>query len=235
MNELTNQLAEAIKNNNLEEVKELLSQGANINGEDEDGKTPLGIALFGANIEMTEFLLFRAAEKAYPNQPNKDGVTPLSSVAYFLDYGLGVGGSSFAPARLQMIKEALISGGEKRGDINRLQIDELREKAATKWGECIKLLIKSILMKNLAETKPDFIQKNEEFSVYWDKQVEVEEEAKLKISNLAEKTLPDEFSPFKKDFLASSSSIQFFSVLNIEAIQNDISKQEQSNTHHHLN
>lgn len=104
--------------------------------------------------------------------------------------------------------------------------------AITDSKEITKLLINSILMRNLAEIKPNCIQNNEKLSVYWDKQVE---KIKLKINyllennilgckNSSEKTLNKIFSAEKASLLYLSFH-SFFKSLNPEIIKNKTEQQ----------
>ena len=70
-------LDDAINRGNLEEVKELLSQGADIEYQDPFGSTPLMNAAWIGSAELVEYLL---SEGANINHLNKDGESALSKV-----------------------------------------------------------------------------------------------------------------------------------------------------------
>ena len=68
----------AIKSNNVEEVKRLLTQGVDVNAQDEYGYNPLFYAVVNGNTEMVKLLIEAGADV---NTKNKFGTTPLFSVA----------------------------------------------------------------------------------------------------------------------------------------------------------
>ena len=76
----------AYHSNNMETVKMLLKAGANINGRDEVGTTPLLYAVWRANSKnegaekMPELITLLLSAGADPNAKNEDGITPLSVV-----------------------------------------------------------------------------------------------------------------------------------------------------------
>ncbi len=67
-------LATIVKNNEPEQMKWMLNQGANINATDSDGYSLLFFALEFQNTSMLEFLLSNGAN---PNCPNHESITPL--------------------------------------------------------------------------------------------------------------------------------------------------------------
>ena len=67
-------LATIVKNNDPEQMKWMLNQGANINATDNDGYSLLFFALEFQNTSMLEFLLSNGAN---PNCPNHESITPL--------------------------------------------------------------------------------------------------------------------------------------------------------------
>jgi len=67
-------LATIVKNNDPEQMKWMLNQGANINATDSDGYSLLFFALEFQNTSMLEFLLSNGAN---PNCPNHESITPL--------------------------------------------------------------------------------------------------------------------------------------------------------------
>jgi len=76
----------AYHSNNVETLKILLKAGANANGVDETGHSPLHYAVFRANSKnvgaekMLEFITVLLSAGADPNAKNQRGVTPLSVV-----------------------------------------------------------------------------------------------------------------------------------------------------------
>ena len=67
-------LATIVKNNDPEQMKWMLNQGAKINATDSDGYSLLFFALEFQNTSMLEFLLSNGAN---PNCPNHESITPL--------------------------------------------------------------------------------------------------------------------------------------------------------------
>lgn len=59
---LTGSLHQAIKDQDLEKVRKLLNAGANVNEEDDEGDTPLQIAIFIGNVEIVKLLLDHDAD-----------------------------------------------------------------------------------------------------------------------------------------------------------------------------
>ena len=73
-NSIVNQFFDAIRSGNLEEVKRLQADGANINSCDEQGNTPLHVAVEALHIDCLKFLI---QVKAELNRRNNLGLTPL--------------------------------------------------------------------------------------------------------------------------------------------------------------
>lgn len=69
-------LATAVKNNSTYMIDLLLENGADLNIENEQGKTPLEIGIEKDNADMVKFLLQKGAN---PNIKNKEGKTPIES------------------------------------------------------------------------------------------------------------------------------------------------------------
>lgn len=69
-------LATAVKNNSTYMIDLLLENGADLNIENEQGKTPLEIGVEKDNADMVKFLLQKGAN---PNIKNKEGKTPIES------------------------------------------------------------------------------------------------------------------------------------------------------------
>lgn len=74
---LTTSLSEAVKEENIELVRVLLTKNTNVNETDSNGNTPLHQATFNENYEIVKILLKAGAEV---NQKNKDGHTALHFV-----------------------------------------------------------------------------------------------------------------------------------------------------------
>ena len=71
---MDNTLRNAIENNDIKHVKELIDEGANVNQADTRGVTPLWVAAQEGQLDVAQLLLDRGAEV---NRPNIYGVTPL--------------------------------------------------------------------------------------------------------------------------------------------------------------
>lgn len=71
---LDNKLLEAVKQGNIENVKELLSQGADINISDEYGETPLHSAALYGHLDVVKYLVEQGADV---DVKNKFWETPL--------------------------------------------------------------------------------------------------------------------------------------------------------------
>ena len=71
-------LVAAIRNGNAQVIENLLDKGADINGRDSEGNTPLILASFYASPGCVEILIERGADV---NSANKVGVTPLIRAA----------------------------------------------------------------------------------------------------------------------------------------------------------
>ena len=66
--------ANAIYKGSIEEVKQHLAAGAEVNAKDKDGGTPLSYAAFHGQTEIVELLIAKGADV---NAKNRYGTTPL--------------------------------------------------------------------------------------------------------------------------------------------------------------
>jgi ankyrin repeat protein len=91
MNEIQKQLSAAIASETIEEVRSLLEKGADANGVDDLGWTPLMNAAEAENIEILKLLLEHGADI---NKKNEAGETPLHiAVDIAIDGAHQVGGA----------------------------------------------------------------------------------------------------------------------------------------------
>ena len=67
-------LHEAAKNGDIEDVRELLEAGADVNGLNSEGATPLHWAAFKGHVDVAKLLIKRGAKV---NAVTKKGSTPL--------------------------------------------------------------------------------------------------------------------------------------------------------------
>ena len=74
--QLNNQLLEASKRGDLDTVKQLIQEGADVNHTDYRGYTPL---IFGSQDEHLEIVKYLVEHGADVNQANNNGSTPLIS------------------------------------------------------------------------------------------------------------------------------------------------------------
>ena len=72
--EYKNPLSIAIQNDDLDELRNHIAAGANVNGKEEDNSTPLFVAVRGGNIDMVRLLLDYGAKV---NARDKEKMTPL--------------------------------------------------------------------------------------------------------------------------------------------------------------
>jgi len=70
---------EAAKFGSLEKVREFIEGGADVNAKDEDGYTPLSIAVSGGRTDVADFLIAKGADV---NAKDKEGYTPLYSAIW---------------------------------------------------------------------------------------------------------------------------------------------------------
>ena len=71
-------LHEAVATGDIERVKSLISEGADINGQDESGRTPLHLAILNHHPSVAQVLI---AKDAYLDVKDKNGCTPLALAA----------------------------------------------------------------------------------------------------------------------------------------------------------
>jgi len=74
------ELIDAAREGNKGKVELLLSRGTDVNAMDKNGMTPLHVAAFGFNNDITELLLAKGADV---NARNKDGMTPLHIAGFW--------------------------------------------------------------------------------------------------------------------------------------------------------
>ena len=73
-------LWDAAKNGDLAKLQEALSKGADVNGHDDKGITPLSWAAMAGQTEAAQLLIKKGAKI---NGKNRDGATPLHASAFF--------------------------------------------------------------------------------------------------------------------------------------------------------
>ncbi len=78
---IIDQLFDAVKNNQIEIVKELLDRGANVNATDENGNTPLHWAAKNVHTDIVELLI--DTYHVDVNIQNEWGNTPLHTAAFY--------------------------------------------------------------------------------------------------------------------------------------------------------
>ena len=100
-NDLDVELLDYVYEGNIEGIKEVLKQGANINCSDENGNTPLLFAVASKDLELVKLLV---ENKADLDLSNNLGETPLMVAQdneykeieeYLLGKGAGYNGDSF--------------------------------------------------------------------------------------------------------------------------------------------
>ncbi|XP_044516290.1 myotrophin-like [Gracilinanus agilis] len=69
----------ALKNGDLDEVKDYVAKGGDVNGTLEGGRKPLHYAADCGQLEILEFLLLKGADS---NAPDKHRIAPLLSAGY---------------------------------------------------------------------------------------------------------------------------------------------------------
>nr|XP_028602519.1 myotrophin-like [Podarcis muralis] len=69
----------ALKNGDLDEVKDYVAKGEDVNRTLEGGRKPLHYAADCGQLEILEFLLLKGADM---NAPDKHNITPLLSAVY---------------------------------------------------------------------------------------------------------------------------------------------------------
>lgn len=80
------QLIQSVKSGDVENVRHLLKEGANVNSRDEDGLTVLMLAAFAGNLDMVNALIEAGANV---NLCNEQGWTALSKSVYNADLKKG--------------------------------------------------------------------------------------------------------------------------------------------------
>lgn len=117
----------AVKKGDIERIKELISQGADVNAKDNRGMTPLHQAAFYGQREVAKVLIVRGANV---NETDTAGQTPLHIAANF--------GAKFIP-ELLLANGASISARDKAGNTPL--------HAATYFWNCQKDLLELLIAK----------------------------------------------------------------------------------------
>lgn len=77
--ELNDKLLIAVEKGSVEEVEKLIQEGAEVNSQDNDGKTPLHKAAWRGNSTVVENLIEKGADV---NSKDKNDKTPLYEAAW---------------------------------------------------------------------------------------------------------------------------------------------------------
>lgn len=177
-------LHQACKKGHFEIAKLLIENKANINATDSHGQTPLHLVCKKRHSDIAKLLI---KNKANLNIADKFQILPLL-IAF--DHGQ------------TEITDLLQKKGAKLfpSDDNEGIWSDLARKCNT---ESVKLIIDTVLLKNLEEKKPDIIQHHEELSAYWN-------ECKTK--------LDFEILSLKKVTFGRVSLFNFYSLENINKL-----------------
>lgn len=149
MDELTKQLFDAVRSNNLKDVGQALKKGANINvkrGELEE--TPLHVAAAVGNEEMVEFLIAKGADV---NMEDKNGNIPLhvAILTYCKRISKCIGKGNFY--RMVAAEHRIIKLLMEKADVNARDNDgntPLHRAAERSDIDIVKFLIKKVANVN---------------------------------------------------------------------------------------
>ncbi|MEN9447624.1 MAG: hypothetical protein RJA25_914 [Bacteroidota bacterium] len=184
------ELYNAAQNRDLDLVKFLISEGANVNEANEFGDTPLSTACYCGHTEIAKLLIMHEADI---HAADDRGITVLhnacssgdiETIRLLLAKGAKVNAaSSFsgstplhcaclgAPPDFKRNIEAVKLLIEEGADVNAIDNRQHKPLAlANRNVELIKLIIPHMLLQMPKQEKPDCLQKNQELSLFWDDQ-----------------------------------------------------------------
>jgi ankyrin repeat protein len=135
-------LWDAIAENDLKKVRDVIRRGANVSARDpESGSTPLGQAALLGNVEIGKFLIQKGARVS---GSNRDGNTPLHIAAFLCDFEF-----------VQILLEQGADRNKKNGD-GRVPVDVI----SSDWNKRTAEFYKGIGKSTGREFALDKIQEN---------------------------------------------------------------------------
>ena len=226
----------AAQNGDLDLVESLIREGANVNEANEFGDSPLSVAYYYGHIEIAKLLI---ANKADVRATDPNGFTVLHNASSNGDFEImrlllaagadvnaisNVSGSTplhcaclGAPPDFERNIEAVKLLIQKGADVNAKDNKQHKPlELANRNVELAKLIIPNMLLKRPEQEKPNRLNKKEEVSLFWDKQVE--KNARL-VKELGYHLTADIFNKItsqQKNTALCSLAYQFFKPPSIE-------------------
>lgn len=230
------ELYNAAQNGELDLVKLLISEGANVNEANEFGDTPLGTACYFGHSEIARLLI---VNKADIHAADDGGITVLHNacsngdieiIRLLLAKGAEINAVSNvngttplhcaclgSPPYFERNIEAVRLLIEEGADVNAINNRQHKPLAIANGNvELAKLLILHMLIKKPAQEKPDCLKNKEKLSLFWDEQFKKINGLPKELGYQLAKDIFNKITSEQKGLTLSRLAFQFFKPSTIE-------------------
>lgn len=226
----------AAQNGDLELVKALICEGANVNETSEFGDSPLSTAYFHGHIEIVKLLIVNKADvraadaSGFTILHNASSNGDIEIMSLLLAAGAEINTVSKVSGSTPLHCACLGAPPDYRRNIEAIKLliqegadvnaeDNKKHKPlelANRNVDLAKLIIPNMLLKRPEQEKPDRLKKKDEVSLFWDKQVEKNASLVKELGNQLTEDIFKKITSQQKTTTLCSLAYQFFKPPTIE-------------------